>query len=204
MTSNMTFEDRLLDRLEQVVAANPAPSPKRRGFPVPGRLAPVVAGAAAAIAAALVFAGGNGSRAYALDTQPNGSVTVHINSLRDASGLQSALRQHGIPAVVNYTPDCAPPLGGPPAKESGGHFSTEQFGIGERTVRHTTGGPHGGVASMKVTSTVRVDGSGVTFSLDPENVPDGQKVFITTSTGKADAIGIAIGTQAPAGCPAAP
>ena len=196
MTTSLTFEDRLLAELRQVVAANPAPPASRRRVAVPQRLLLVAAGAASAALAALIVAGGGGSSAYALERQSDGSVTVHINSLSDASGLEGSLRRAGIPAVVDYTPNCVPATAVPP-KDGGPSFTTGQA---------DTGGPHGAGARVKVTSSVRIDSrEGVTFSLDPGRIPPGEKVFITTSTGHADAIGIEIAQKAPpAGCPAAP
>jgi hypothetical protein len=42
--------------------------------------------------------------AYAVTRNANGSVTVEVRSLRDAAGLQRALRADGVPAVVFYAP----------------------------------------------------------------------------------------------------
>ena len=199
MTTQTTFEDRLLTQLRQVVAANPAPTahtaPRRR-------LVIAGAGVAAASAAAAVvtIAGGGTSNAYALETQPDGSVTVHINSLRDASGLEDSLRRAGIPAVVSYSANCAPTTAPAPG-DGGPSFTREQADTGQPSLQQAGTPPKGDGARAKVTSSVRVDGDGVTFSLDPGQIDPGEKVFISTSTGRADAIGIAIGQKAPApGC----
>lgn len=206
MTSTLTFEDRLLDELRQVVAANPAPAaPARRaGSRRPLALAGAGLVAASAAAAVVTLAGGGTSSAWAIDSQPDGSVTVHISSLRDAGGLQDGLRNAGIPAVVTYSSDCAPTSapapGDPEAGTSSGHFET---GPSLKQAAPTPS-TKGGIAREKVTSSVRTTGDGVTFSLDPGRINPGEKVYITTSTGQADAIGIAIGRQAPpAGCDAA-
>jgi hypothetical protein len=48
---------------------------------------------------------GDGTQsAYAVTRNANGSVTVEVRSLRDAAGLQRALRLAGVPAVVVYAP----------------------------------------------------------------------------------------------------
>jgi hypothetical protein len=110
-----TFEDRLLDELRTVVAARPAPA----AGPQPRRLRLVLAtGAIAATTVGVIVLSGGDSAApaYAVERQPDGSVTVEIRSLRDASGLQEKLRAAGIPAVVDYTPIgkmCRAPRGRP-------------------------------------------------------------------------------------------
>ncbi len=206
MTTSQTFEDRLLERLQLVVAANPAPPTPTARRTRPNRFVVAGAGATAVCAgiAAMTVLGGGTSSAYALETQPDGSVTVHIKSLSDASGLQRSLRAAGIPAVVDYKADCAPtsataPADGGPGPVPG-HFDTGP------SLRQAGPKPKGDLSRMKVTSSVRSDAGGVTFTLDPGQVAGGQRVFITTSTGRADSIAIAIGETAPEvpPCPPAP
>jgi hypothetical protein len=77
------------------------------------------------MAVVLVVGGEQATPAFAVDRQSDGSVTVTINSLSDASGLERALGAVGIPAVVYYTPvgkTCAEPLGTPAARR--GSFQT--------------------------------------------------------------------------------
>src|SRR4051812_4683219 len=105
--THTTFEDRLLAELRAVVAARPAPAPPPS--PPPARRLPrarlsLAAGAATVAGVLLATGGGGAAPAYAVEKQPDGSVTVEINSLRDAAGLQEKLRAAGIPAVVDYTP----------------------------------------------------------------------------------------------------
>jgi hypothetical protein len=108
------FEQRLLRELRQVVADGPRHSPEperpvaaRKPF---GRRLPLAlaGGAAAAIAIAIVGAlslgGGEPSKAWAVDRNPNGTVTVRIDSLSDAAGLQRQLNDAGVPALVQYLP----------------------------------------------------------------------------------------------------
>jgi hypothetical protein len=104
-TTDNQFEDRLLNELCAIVAANPAPvaaSRPRR----PLRRPALAGGAVAAVgitAVALVLTGG-ASAAYAVDTKPDGSVTVTIKSLKDAPGLERKLAAAGVNAVVDYVP----------------------------------------------------------------------------------------------------
>jgi len=114
-TGGKDFEERLLGRLKAVVAqrgaaaADPgAPSPAsarpRRRRPL--RLA--LAGAAALAVAAVVLvvsSGGNStSRAFAVEPQQGGGVTIKIYSLEDTAGLERALKHAGIPAQVSWLP----------------------------------------------------------------------------------------------------
>ena len=109
------FEERLLDRLKAVVAERDAAAagpeatgsasarPRRRRR---ARLA--LAGAAALVAAAAILVldsgGDNPSKAFAVEPQAGGGVTIRIYSLEDASGLERALERAGIPAQVNWLP----------------------------------------------------------------------------------------------------
>jgi hypothetical protein len=214
MTASRTFEDRLLDQLRAVVAANSAPEATRHRPPRGKRLLMAGAGVAAASAAAALVAltGGATPNAWALESQPDGTVTVHIHSLRDAAGLQSGLRAAGIPAVVDYKPatvhiGCQ--AGAPAPAITRGDLGTTESGQkaesgpvlttkGAPPAQDGTGGPR-----PKVTSSVRIDRDGTTtFSIDPGDVKPGQKVFITTSTGSADAVGISVSAAAPDTAPA--
>jgi hypothetical protein len=112
-----TFEDRLLDELRTVVAARPAPEAVSAAPPRRLRLALATGAVAATAVGVVVISGGDSAApAYAVEQQPDGSVTVEIRSLRDAAGLQEKLRAAGIPAVVDYTPAgkmCRAPRGRP-------------------------------------------------------------------------------------------
>jgi len=161
MTTN-TFEDRLLAELCAVVAERPAPAPAP---PPSGRRAPrtrlaLAGGALAATAAgAFVVAGGDTSTpAYAVAKQSDGSVTVQINSLRDAAGLQAKLRAAGIPAVVDYTP----------------------FG---KTCREPRGRHAAAAASGMSSGSVREDGHSTSFTLSRGEVAPGKTLVITSSVG---------------------
>ena len=102
-----SFETALLGELREHVATRApaaAPSaPSRR----PGRrwAAGVAAAAAAATAYVVVSPGWPAvSPAYAVDQEADGDVVVTIHRLEDATGLEAALREHGIDATVSFDP----------------------------------------------------------------------------------------------------
>ncbi len=108
------FEQRLLTRLKAVVAERGAaaaageaaeaqvasPSWRRHG----PRLALGAATALVAVAVALIVGAGgdNPPAAFAVEAQEGGGVTIKIYSLSDASGLERALAQAGIPSQVTW------------------------------------------------------------------------------------------------------
>jgi len=198
----MTFEDRLLTELRHVVASRPASAAPRRG-----KLIAVAATAAAAIAAAVAVALGGGTAAYAVEPGANGSVTVKIHDLSDAAGLQSALRDAGVPAVVAYGPGAPSACGGtgaPPSETHGASGPTSvEGGTGTRHVERgssakgegpsfKTDGARGPQSTGTVTTQVEKTGDGVTFTLDAGALPAGAHVYITTQTGEVEGIGMAI------------
>jgi hypothetical protein len=109
------FEDRLLAELRQLVAERPAPpvippaeragragGPRRRRTRVVLGSVTATAVIAGAVLAATWSWGGGVTPAFAVDREPDGTVTVKINRLSDAEALQSKLREAGVPAVVRY------------------------------------------------------------------------------------------------------
>ena len=197
MTLQTTFEDRLLDRLRLVVAANPAPPQPGVRLPRRHRWPAAAAGVATAgtVAALAVVVPGGTQAAYAIDSQPDGSVTVHLARLSDAAGLQAALRDRGIPAFVDYSATCTP-MPTPPASrvtKPDSHAPTEvqpapghsppirrmQAGIWVEVSRGANG-PHG-----------------VTFRIYPGSIPAGKNVYITTYSRRMNALSIGIGSKAP-------
>lgn len=105
----MSFEDRLLHELRNVVAAEAAGEDRRRSrtWGGPRRLAVTAAAAtlvAVAAVAAVELVSGGPAAAYAVNKNDDGTVTVEISSLTDAAGLQQKLRDAGINAVVQYLP----------------------------------------------------------------------------------------------------
>ena len=106
------FEERLLHELRSLVVAQHATGPERRPrtwFATRPRRRLALAGSIAALLAVAAGAGvpllsGGAAPAYAVSANDDGTVTVEINSLEDASGLEAKLREAGIPAVVQYLP----------------------------------------------------------------------------------------------------
>jgi hypothetical protein len=155
------FEHRLLAELRELVAERPAPdvmalprSRRRR----PLLFAGTATAAAAATAAVLTVTSGGVAPAFAVDRQADGDVSVKINQLSDAQGLQSQLRAAGINAEVDYTPAgkaCRQPRG--------------------RTASPPNVGP--GVAG------VRVNGGSTTFTVSRNMVGPGRTLVIATSGG---------------------
>jgi len=203
VSTQTIFEDRLLDRLRLVVAANPAPPEPGARPPRRRRWATAAAGLAAAGAAAVlaVIAAGGTQAAYAIDSHADGSVTVHIASLSDAAGLQAALRDRGIPAIVDYSATCKPGPGPPgvtPRDKGARTFSEVKQAPGSGHKRH----------AMQMGVRVEVSkgpngASGVTFKIDPSSVPAGQNLYITTYSGKMNALSVRAGSKAPTPpCPA--
>jgi hypothetical protein len=218
MTTSQRFEDRLLEHLRHVVAtrpAPPAPAPARR--PQRARLGLAAAGVVAASVAVAVIAtsGGVTPSAYAVESQPDGAVSVSIRSLDDADGLQRSLRAAGVPAVVDYVPSgsggcTAPAPAGPAGGPQGGfmtHTETKGAGGGDLPSLSQSGPAPGHDPSRHQSSRtqIRETEDGVTFTIDPGTLASGEKVYITTSTGSTHSVAIAIGThKPPAACPPAP
>jgi hypothetical protein len=107
------FEQRLLYELKAVVAERGAkqatategatPNPAWRRAP---RLVLAAVAVLAAAAAVLVFnsGGDNTPRAFAVEPQEGGGVTIEVYSLEDASGLERALEDAGIKSQVTWLP----------------------------------------------------------------------------------------------------
>ncbi len=128
------FEERLLEELKNVVAQRAADeeelSTEPEKHPAGRRSAPRLAfGGATVLAAAavmLVFNSGSGDtpKAFAVEPQDGGGVTISIYSAEDASGLEGALAEAGIRSQVTWLPaglTCREPRFTPSsAKTSGG------------------------------------------------------------------------------------
>src|SRR5918994_1024348 len=118
------FEERLLAELRRVVeegaipagaptsaAPRSAPPRRRRPLALAGGLA---AAAAVASVAGLALTGGGDQAAWAVTSNGDGTVTVKINSLSDADGLERKLASAGVPALVQFLPAgkvCGVPAG---------------------------------------------------------------------------------------------
>lgn len=107
------FEQRLLDELKNVVAQRAAaetasvdPGGRWPSRPSAPRLA-VGAGAALAVAAGvLIFnsGGASTSKAFAVEAQDGGGVTIAVYSPEDAAGLEGALAEAGIHSQITWLP----------------------------------------------------------------------------------------------------
>ncbi|RBQ16103.1 hypothetical protein DP939_31250 [Spongiactinospora rosea] len=165
------FEERLLSALKQDMAGRSATDPAdagiglapvargprwRRGY----GLAAAAAGVAAVAATTVTIGGGLGGAAFAVTTDPDGSVGVRIDDFRDADGLEAALRRKGISAVVDYLPSgqtCRQPRG--------------------KAARH----------SGKLTTglTMGADGS-LGFTIEQGRIAKGDTLVLTVSAGGTD------------------
>ena len=198
MTTANRFEDRLLDQLQEIVAARPAPTvvtqrrPRRRRLAVAG-----VSVAAATAAVAFVATGIDVTpSAYAVEPRADGSVTVAIRGLEDAAGLECSLRAAGVPAVVDYAAAGRTGCVTPPPHPAGATQHSETRSRDDDGPSLSGSGPKPG--AHKMTVQVRHSDDGVKFSIDPGTLKPGEKVYITTSTGAVDSIGMAIAKEKPA------
>jgi hypothetical protein len=161
------FEDRLLLELRSLVPPPSAgrgqqrPPWRRPRFVFAGGLTAVLA---TATTAGVVLLSAGTQAAYAVTKNADGTVTVEIDSLSDAAGLQAKLRAVGVNAVVQYLPEgkaCRQPWFTP---------------LG----RPVSGGSTGGVSTR---SGVAQPGSGdVTFTISAD-IPSDATVVISTQTG---------------------
>jgi hypothetical protein len=214
-TESLRFEDRLLERLSQVVAEHPAPAghpPRHRGR---GHLAIAGAGCAAALAAVGIVARGGGTTtsAYAVETQPSGAVEVSINSVSDAAGLQRSLEDRGVPALVDFDPADQAACNGtpPPATKKGDADSVKAYESAEGALwaelppRKAWADPH---AHSKVenafgdlSGNAVGEAGGSSFLVDPSRIETGDKLVITTSDGTVKTLEISVASEGTAaGC----
>jgi hypothetical protein len=162
------FEERLLVELRKAVSAEPAERGRRRPgrrFALAGGLAAV---AAAAVAAGVLVLSAGTQAAYAVTKNADGTVTVEIDSLSDAAGLQAELQAAGVNAVVEYLPPgkmCKQPWFTPLGHPLAG---TTQSGV-----EHLSGG-------------------GARFTLGA-NIPDDATVVVQTQTGPGNETALGIG-----------
>jgi hypothetical protein len=86
-----------------------------------------------------------------------------------------------------------------PSLQTGGGLRTQgEDGPGSAPSLSGPGpAPGAGAGKVTVSSRVRLDSDGATFTIDPGDLKDGQHVYITTSTGAVSSIAMAIGKVAP-------
>ena len=134
-----SFEERLLVELRRHVREEPVGRGRKR-FVVAGGL--VAALAAAAAAAVFTLAAGT-QAAYAVTKNADGSVTVEIDSLSDAAGLQAKLQAAGVNAVVEYLPVgkmCKQPWFTPAGAAAHGTHQSEVQQTSDGSTRFTISG----------------------------------------------------------------
>lgn len=211
MTAPDRFEDRLLAELRHVVAANPAPAAAAGRPRTRQRFVLAGGGVAAATAAAvLVAAGGDRpTAAYAVSQRADGMVTVEITSLRDAAGLERALRAKGVPAEVDYSPTAACPDAGMPAPPPPGAAAEKHTVVRGESAGpglSSSGGPApAGAERHAMRGQIRIGPDGIaTFGIDPGDLEPGQKVWITTSGPTASSVAMGVGAERPAAPPCKP
>lgn len=203
--SDGDFEKRLLDELRAVVAERGAeqatasdgamPTPAWRRAP---RLALGAVAMLAAAAAVLVFnsGGDNTPRAFAVEPQEGGGVTIEVYSLEDAAGLERALEDAGIPAQVTWLPagmTCREPHFTPSTVKlpGGGGLSGFNMGGPGEAMRISVGstqrwrerfGEHmrGEIPDQEFYDSV------ANLNLDPEAFRPGQSVVLSGSPGPYD------------------
>ncbi|MFD1536825.1 hypothetical protein [Nonomuraea guangzhouensis] len=127
--------------------------PKRRLLR-PIVLAPALGLAAAAAVAIPLLLGG--TPAYAIADNPDGTVNIQINEVKDADKLQSDLRAKGINVVVNYIPrgkKCSP-------QPRAAHFLPKEVGL-----------------------VVWPPPEGANFTIDPSVIKEGQTGVLEFSVG---------------------
>jgi hypothetical protein len=165
------FEERLLRELRSQVVTPPVDHGKRRPLWRGPRL--VLAGGVAAVlvvaaSAGAFFLSAGTQAAYAVTRNADGTVTVQIDSLRDAAGLEAKLKAAGVNAVVEYLPEgkmCKQPWFTPAGHADGGMSSS------------TVGRTGGGTTSFTISGHLPAD--------------DTLVVATQTSPGREQALGIA-------------
>ena len=170
-----TFEQGLLTELRHHVAArSTAPVRRRRKRWIAVPIA--AAGAAVAVGVAML----QPTAAYAV-TESGDQVVVTISRLDDADGLERALADHGIEADVDYSANAPlPPGEGSTHTESG--TSDEGPGVSSGGAGETP--PAGAVPSISTS----MSEDAFTLRLDPDTIPDGTVLHITTSGSLDDGI----------------
>ncbi|WP_433463535.1 hypothetical protein [Spirillospora sp. CA-128828] len=107
-----TFEDRLLDELKHVVAAraqaDQAARPERRSRPRRRRwgLAGAAVLAAAAVAIGVPVAlGTDGTKANAVERDPDGSIRIYVRDFRHPEVIERKLQNFGVKSIVTFLPE---------------------------------------------------------------------------------------------------
>lgn len=203
--SEGNFEQRLLDELGAVVAERgaeraaategTAPTPAWRRAP---RLALGLGAMLVAAALVLIFdsGGDNTPRAFAVEPQEGGGVTIEVYSLEDAGGLERALEDAGIPAQVTWLPagmTCREPHFEPSRVKlpGGGSLSGLNMGGPGEAMRISVGPTQRwrkrfGEHRRGEISDQELYGSLANLNLDPVAFRPGQSVVLSGSPGPYD------------------
>lgn len=99
-----TFETRLLDQLQEQVAAQPRPATATRR-PTAAKVGLAVAASAAMVAGGVGLTHETAQPAWAVDPHSDGTVTITVNRPTGAAELQARLAEVGIPASVQFPAD---------------------------------------------------------------------------------------------------
>jgi hypothetical protein len=184
------FEERLLRELRVTVAARPAA--RRAQRPIWRQPQLVVAGgfaatvAVAAIAGLFFFSAGT-QAAYAVTRNADGTVTVEVDSITDASGLQAALEAAGVNAVVEYLPagtTCQQPWFTPAGHIPGETQSSSVGRTSDGATRFTISGDQPPDTTLVVTTQTGLNGEqalGIAWATG--NVPPCQVVDAPAGSG---------------------
>ena len=103
-----SFETALLTRLREHVDQQSTVRPR---FSRPRLLLGAAATVAAAAAMVVVVPGLGSTTAYSVQEGNSGTITVEVQRLEDAEGLEAELAKYGVNADITYVPDrqeCAP------------------------------------------------------------------------------------------------
>jgi hypothetical protein len=153
------FEDRLLGELRGLVVAPAVDRGQRRPLWRGPRLAlaaGLVAVLAAAASAGVFLLSGGTQAAYAVTENADGTVTVEIDSLQDAAGLQAKLQAAGVNAVVEYLPAgkmCKQPWFTPAGVgAAGGTHGSEVGRTSDGATRFTISGNHPAGATLVIST----------------------------------------------------
>jgi hypothetical protein len=174
-----TFEAALLTELRQYVSTRDV-STRASGAAEPStwrrRVTTLGAAAAAAVAITIGAIALRPEAAYAVDVEADGDVVVTIRSLEDADGLEEALADEGVEAVVEYDADPAEP-------PTGGGIGTERDDsprLDEKTEPGDASAPLDGAACRSSIGT-SITEDGVRFRLSASAVESDGVLHITTS-----------------------
>ncbi len=155
-----SFETALLTRLREHVDQEPDAA---RRFSRPRLLLGAAATVAAAVVMVVVIPGLGTTSAYSVQEGNSGTITVEVNRLEDANGLEAELAKYGVRADITYVPgrqECAPGRYTPVDRR----LSGMQVSMGENQLRVTL--PPGAVRDDEI-FVMAVSGGTIPPSTEP-------------------------------------